>query len=355
MVQSASCACAGRVAPATAGRRRAERRRAAVARPVAVLAPLQDPAAAENATAVLKKLRLITAIKTPYLTNGKFDLNAYDALVEAQIQNGVEGLIVGGTTGEGQLMSWDEHIMLIAHTVNQFGRQVKVIGNTGSNSTREALHATEQGFAVGMDAALQINPYYGKTSMIGLRQHFKAALAEGPAIIYNVPGRTGQDIPSDLILELAAHENFLGVKECTGNPRIADYHSQGVLCWSGNDDEAHAGRHQHHAQGVISVTSNVIPGLFSKLMTQRDDELAGSLGELISWLFCEPNPIPLNTALAMCGLVKPVFRLPYVPLSHEQRERGALLLRAVQQHIPGCKEVRVMEDSEFKLVASSSY
>ncbi len=108
----------------------------------------------------LKKLRLITAVKTPYLPNGKFDLRAYDRIIEHQIRNGVEGVIVGGTTGEGQLMSWDEHIMLIAHTVNTFGDDLVVVGNTGSNSTREALHATEQGFAVGMHAALQINPYY---------------------------------------------------------------------------------------------------------------------------------------------------------------------------------------------------
>ncbi|KAL4450580.1 hypothetical protein ABPG77_000936 [Micractinium sp. CCAP 211/92] len=336
-----------------AARRQCPARRA---RTCAVLAPLHGGATnAESNVDAMKKLCLITAIKTPYLPNGKFDLGAYDAMVEQQIQHGVEGLIVGGTTGEGQLMTWDEHIMLIAHTVNQFGRQIKVIGNTGSNSTREALHATEQGFAVGMDAALQINPYYGKTSMAGLHEHFKAVLAEGPAIIYNVPGRTGQDIPDDLILSLASHANFLGVKECTGNARIEHYHQSGVLCWSGNDDEAHAGRHQHNAQGVISVTSNLIPGLFSKLMTQRDDELASSLNDLIAWLFCEPNPVPLNTALAMCGLVRPVFRLPYVPLSREQRERGAQLLQAVQEHIPGCKEVRIMEDDEFKLIASSSY
>lgn len=88
-------------------------------------------------------------------------------------------------------MSWDEHVMLIAHTVNTFGSQLQVIGNTGSNSTREALHATEQGFAVGMDAALQINPYYGKTSLDGLMAHFTAVLHEGPTIIYNVPSRTG--------------------------------------------------------------------------------------------------------------------------------------------------------------------
>jgi 4-hydroxy-tetrahydrodipicolinate synthase len=157
---------------------------------------------------------LITAVKTPYLPNGKFDLRAYDAILEQQIKHGVEGVIVGGTTGEGQLMSWDEHIMLIAHTVNTYGDKLAVIGNTGSNSTREALHATEQGFAVGMHAALQINPYYGKTSRTGLLTHFNAVLNEGPAIIYNVPGRTGQDIPDDIVQEIAQHTNFLGMKVC---------------------------------------------------------------------------------------------------------------------------------------------
>ncbi|XP_010518161.1 PREDICTED: 4-hydroxy-tetrahydrodipicolinate synthase 2, chloroplastic-like isoform X2 [Camelina sativa] len=100
----------------------------------------------------IKALRVITAIKTPYLPDGRFDLEAYDDLVNIQIQNGAGGVIVGGTTGEGQLMSWDEHIMLIGHTVNCFGGSIKVIGNTGSNSTREAIRATEQGFAVGMHA-----------------------------------------------------------------------------------------------------------------------------------------------------------------------------------------------------------
>ncbi len=352
----------------------------------------------------LKKLRLITAVKTPYLENGKFDLPAYDRILENQIAAGVEGVIVGGTTGEGQLMSWDEHIMLIAHTVNKFGHRVAVVGNTGSNSTREAIHATEQGFAVGMHAALQINPYYGKTSQAGLLTHFNAVLGEGPAIIYNVPGRTGQDIPDSIIQKIrcdvtilapllfnglllsfrlclfptdaatrSTHPNFLGVKECTGNKRIKAYTSQGINCWSGNDDEAHEARHDAGAVGVISgswiflfltgvplvlwsifvpflVTSNVVPGLMCKLMTARDDELNKSLAELYSWMFCEPNPISLNTAFAMCGVSRPVFRLPYVPLSREQREKGATLLRKVQQHIPGCTEVKVMDDADFKLI-----
>lgn len=305
----------------------------------------------QESVELLKKTRLITAIKTPYREDGKFDLRAYDAHVQRQIENGVEGLIVGGTTGEGQLMSWDEHVMLIAHTVNSFGKQLQVIGNTGSNSTREALHATEQGFAVGMHAALQINPYYGKTSLDGLMAHFSAVLHEGPTIIYNVPSRTGQDVPDHVVKRLSHHANWLGVKECTGNQRIQSYADQGIMCWSGNDDEAHDGRHNHGGQGVISVTSNIIPGLFSRLMKQADPELNQSLQELMAWLFCEPNPVALNTALAMCGLVKPVFRLPYVPLNREKREEGAKLLQKVQEHIPGCKDVQVLNDEDFKIVS----
>ena len=313
-----------------------------------------SPFSVHSRTLIHSPSSLPTAIKTPYLENGKFDLDSYDKLVADQIINGAEGLIVGGTTGEGHLMSWDEHIMLIAHTVNQFGNQIKVIGNTGSNSTGEAIHATEQGFAVGMHAALQINPYYGKTSLPGLRAHFNAVLKEGPAIVYNVPGRTGQDIPDDVIMSITDHPNFLGVKECTGNPRIANYKSKGVTCWSGNDDEAHDARHSAGAVGVISVTSNLIPGLFSSLMKTRDDRQAAALQDLCSWLFEEPNPIALNTALSMCGLIRPVFRLPYYPMTKEQRTRGAKLLREVQDHIPGCREVRVMEDSDFVLVAGGT-
>ena len=111
----------------------------------------------------------MTAIKTPYRPNGEVDLETFDSLVEAQIKSGVEGLIVCGTTGEGHLMDWEEHLMLIAHCVNQFGDQLAIVGNTGSNNTRESLKGTKYGFAFGMDAALQINPYYGKTSEAGLK------------------------------------------------------------------------------------------------------------------------------------------------------------------------------------------
>ena len=104
-------------------------------------------------------------------------------------------------------------------------------------------------------------------------------------------------------------------------------------------------------QGVISVTSNLIPGLFSTMMHQSDPKLNSSLQQLIAWLFCEPNPVGVNTAMAMCGLVKPLFRLPYVPLNREQREAGAVLLRQVQQHIPGCHDIQVLDDDDFAVLS----
>ncbi|WP_076921781.1 4-hydroxy-tetrahydrodipicolinate synthase [Pseudoalteromonas sp. SK20] len=279
----------------------------------------------------IKQASLITAIKTPYLTNGEIDLAKYDELVEIQIAAGVDGIVVGGTTGEGQLMNWEEHLMLIAHSANKFGDKLLIVGNTGSNNTREAIKATKYGFASGMHASLQINPYYGRTSIAGVKEHFKRVLDIGPAFIYNVAGRTGQDLTPDIIEPLAQHEHFIGVKECGGNERIAHYERQGIACWSGNDDEAHDARHTHKAHGVISVTSNLIPGLFRQLMDSKNDALNNSLQPLMNWLFCEPNPIAINTAMIMTGAVKPVFRMPYVPLNDEQQQQGETLINQLNE------------------------
>lgn len=278
----------------------------------------------------IKQASLITAIKTPYLANGEIDLAKYDELVEIQIAAGVDGIVVGGTTGEGQLMNWEEHLMLIAHSANKFGDKLLIVGNTGSNNTREAIKATRYGFASGMHASLQINPYYGRTSIAGVKEHFKRVLNIGPAFIYNVAGRTGQDLTPDIIEPLAQHEHFIGVKECGGNERIAHYEQQGIACWSGNDDEAHDARHIHKAHGVISVTSNLIPGLFRQLMDSKNDALNNSLQPLMNWLFCEPNPIAINTAMIMTGAVKPVFRMPYVPLNDEQQQQGETLINQLK-------------------------
>lgn len=305
-----------------------------------------------TSTEDIKSLKLITAIKTPYLPDGRFDLEAYDDLVNMQIVNGAEGIIVGGTTGEGQLMSWDEHIMLIGHTVNCFGGKIKVIGNTGSNSTREAIHASEQGFAVGMHAALHINPYYGKTSLNGMVSHFDTVLSMGPTIIYNVPSRTGQDIPPSVIQILAQSASLAGVKECVGNERVKHYTDNGIVVWSGNDDQCHDSRWDFGATGVISVTSNLVPGLMHEIMFGgKNPELNAKIMPLVDWLFQEPNPIGLNTALAQLGVVRPVLRLPYVPLPLEKREEFVKIVKKIgREHFVGEKDVEVLDDDDFILI-----
>ena len=294
---------------------------------------------------------LMTAIKTPYCSDGSIDLATYDFLLQEQIKQGVEGIVVGGTTGEGHLMHWEEHLMLIAHTVYYFGDRLKVIGNTGSNNTREALKATEYGFASGMHASLQINPYYGKTSPTGLKEHFQRVLELGPAIIYNVPSRTGQDLPPELIRELAKHPNLLGVKECAGNERIAAYEKEGIACWSGNDDQAWEARHHCSGHGVISVTANVVPGLMRRLMDEPDSTLADRLEPLMNWLFVHPNPIGVNTILAMTGATKPVFRLPYVPMDTELRQTGMDLLQQFESGDWVGPSLELLRDEDFQLVA----
>ncbi len=299
----------------------------------------------------IKAASLITAIKTPYTNKGDIDLDNYDRLVERQISAGVDGIIVGGTTGEGHLFSWEEHLMLIAHSAHKFGSKLLIVGNTGSNNTREAIKATENGFATGMDAALQINPYYGRTSLTGVADHFQRVLAVGPAFIYNVPGRTGQDLTPDLIEPLAKHANFIGVKECAGNERIAHYEQQGIACWSGNDDESFVGRHQHKSHGVISVTSNIVPELMRQLMDNNDSAINERLQGLMKWLFCEPNPIALNTAMMMTEAVSANFRVPYHALTLEQRQEGFALLSALEQKELVGEALNLMADTDFNYCA----
>ena len=225
-------------------------------------------------------------------------------------------------------MNWDEHLTLIEHCCQCYSDQLVIIGNTGSNSTRECLKATREGFRAGMHAALQINPYYGKSNKKGVLFHLNQAMNLGPAIIYNVPGRTGQDITPDIVEELAQHPNFAGIKECMGHERIGLYSKKGIICWSGNDDEAHDSRWNHGGHGVISVASNVLPGPMKKIMYEKNPELNAKLAPFMKWLFLEPNPIGLNTMFAMTGMALPVFRSPYFPYDKEKREQGVSLLEA---------------------------
>ncbi|MBL0691242.1 MAG: dihydrodipicolinate synthase family protein [SAR324 cluster bacterium] len=295
--------------------------------------------------ASIRQKKLITAIKTPYLKNGEIDVEVFDNLVERQIKNGVEGIVVGGTTGEGHLLSWEDHLMLIAHASHKFGSRLMIVGNTGSNNTKESFQATAHGFNAGMHVALLINPYYGKTSLDGLLVHFKECLKLGPAIIYNVPMRTAQDIPKEVITELAdCSPNLVGVKECMGTERISEYYANGIFCWVGVDEQTFKAYHKCHALGVISVASNIVPGLMRKLLDTKDEVFEQSLHPFFRWLGIEPNPIPLNSILADLRLTKPVFRLPYCPLSYELRKKGVDLLKKID---PSFANAEILLDDKF--------
>jgi len=223
-------------------------------------------------------------------------------------------------------MNWDENLTLIEYCAAEYGDKLCIIGNTGSNSTRECISATKEGFAAGMHGALQINPYYGKSSAKGVKYHLDAAMEFGPAVIYNVESRTAQDISPELVEYLAKNPNFAGMKECGGHERIKQYADQGILCWSGNDDECHDSKWNYGGHGVISVTSNVLPSVMRRLMDTKDDELNAKVMPFMNWLFMEPNPIGLNTVSAMTGAAQPVFRAPYMPYDLDKREAAIELL-----------------------------
>ncbi|MCC6219687.1 MAG: 4-hydroxy-tetrahydrodipicolinate synthase [Deltaproteobacteria bacterium] len=298
----------------------------------------------------ISSARLITALKTPYLSDGSIDFETYDYLLDCQIRGGVDGVLVAGTTGEGHLMSSEEIVSLAKHAIEKVGNQVLVVVNSGGNDTKKAKTLTEKVMKLGADLTLQINPYYGKTSERGLFQHFKVLFDIAPGIIYNVPGRTAQDILPTTMHKIAEHKNFVGVKECMGSERIKAYVERGIRCWSGNDDTAFDSRHNCGATGVISVVSNIVPALIARIMDKADKHVDEQLQPLFAWAFCEPNPIALNTCLAMTGATKPVFRLPYVPLTLEQRRTGLAILEKFDSADIVGKRLSLMEDSDFIVV-----
>lgn len=287
------------------------------------------------------KPEVVTALKTPHRVSGDIDYQAYARLIERQIAAGITGLIIGGTTGEGHLMDCEELGGLIRFAVEQCRGRIAVIGNTGAISTRKACQLTQRGFDDGMDAALIVNPYYGRTSHAGLHLHYQTLLDIGPLIAYHVPVRTGQPIPLEVLASLSSHANFKGVKECDGPQRIADLVEMGIPVWSGNDDSARNDIHQRGATGVMSVVANVAPQLAVRHFSDNAD--APLLEHLIAWMAVEPNPIPVNTALAMAGLAPPVFKLPGLAAGAEAQQRLAPLLAELASHETGIKHTAPLQ------------
>ncbi|MDE2387743.1 MAG: 4-hydroxy-tetrahydrodipicolinate synthase [Betaproteobacteria bacterium] len=281
----------------------------------------------------------LVAIVTPMDEEGGLDLDRFRALLDFHIDQGTDGVVVVGTTGESPTVDFEEHHLLMRTAVDHVAGRIPVIAGTGANSTREAIDLSIYAKNAGVDACLSVAPYYNKPTQEGLYQHFKA-IAEAvdiPHILYNVPGRTVADIHNNTALRLAQIPNIVGIKDATGDigrgSDLLQRAPSGFSIYSGDDVSGLAflllGGH-----GVISVTANVAPRMMhdmcaaafaGDLNTAR--ALNNKLLRLHIDLFVEANPIPVKWAVAQMGLIGPGIRLPLTPLSGQYHQ----LLREAMQ------------------------
>ena len=271
-----------------------------------------------------------TAIVTPFDRNGKVDLVRFRELIDFQIAGGVTGIVPVGTTGESPTLNYEEHQRVIEAAISISKKRIKIIAGTGANSTSEAIELTKHALDVGADATLQVTPYYNKPSREGLIRHFSAVADIGlPVVLYNVPGRTGREIPIDVVVELAKHPRIVSVKEAAGSAdRVSQIRSQCDLEVLSGDDALTLPMMVLGGSGVISVASNIIPAEVSRMVTAA---LAGRWDEarrlhyqyyrVFTDLFIETNPVPVKAALAMMGMIDEVYRLPLCEMSDPLKAR----------------------------------
>lgn len=271
-----------------------------------------------------------TAIATPF-DNDSVNLIQFKKLLKYQIDNKADAIIVCGTTGEGATMSVQEKIDTIKCAVSVVNKRIPIIAGTGSNDTKQAIEMSQLAESLGVDGLLVVTPYYNKTTMKGLIEHFKAIASNVniPIILYNVPSRTGVNIDVKTCFELSKIENIVAIKEASGN--ISQIAEISALCkdnlyiYSGNDDQI-VPILSIGGLGVISVISNIYPdvihnmiynffdGNFSKAKQMQLDIL-----QLVKALFCEVNPIPIKYALNKMNFNFGKPRLPLVEISEENK------------------------------------
>jgi 4-hydroxy-tetrahydrodipicolinate synthase len=282
-----------------------------------------------------------TALVTPF-KNGEVDVEALEGLVEFQIQQGINGLVPCGTTGEAPALSEEEDRLVVETVVRVAAGRVPVIAGTGSNSTQMAIKYTRMAEEAGADGSLQVAPYYNKPTQEGLFRHF-AAIAEStslPLVLYNIPGRTSVTISAETMARLSEVPDVVGVKDSTLSMNmISDVRH---LCGEefdilSGDDPMTLPLMALGGTGVISVASNVAPGAVSDMVGAlnsgdwyRGRELHYELLPLFRALFLEVNPIPVKAAASLLGLCSDEMRLPLVPMSGENLQK----LRKVMENTP---------------------
>lgn len=271
-----------------------------------------------------------TALITPF-SHGRIDYGSFIELIERNLAGGADALVIAGTTGEASTLSPEEQAELCACAVHTVKGRVPVIGGAGSNDTAHACTLARMMCRAGVDALLCVTPYYNKATQRGIELHFQAIAeaSDKPIILYNVPGRTGCEIPLSAYRVLAAHPNVCGVKEASGDVVYA----QSVMEQCGDDLPLYCGCDRLTlpllslgAQGVISVVSNLVPQDMHALCRAWFDgdhasatRIQQTLLPLMDATMALPNPIPVKTACAMLGLCREDFRLPLCPMSDTEK------------------------------------
>ena len=278
----------------------------------------------------------LVALITPMNQDGSINYEQLHDLIDWHIENGTDGIVAVGTTGESATLPVEEHLAVIEATVKHVNKRIPVIAGTGANNTVEAIALSKAAEQAGADYTLSVVPYYNKPSQEGIYQHFKA-IAEAtsiPMIIYNVPGRTVVSMSNDTILRLAEIPNIVGVKEASGNIgnniELINSVPEGFAVFSGDDPTGLpfmlCGGH-----GVVTVAANVAPKLFADMCRaalEGNIATARRLNEqlipIYNTMFCEPSPAAPKWGLSLLGKCEPHVRLPLVALT----EAGQAKVRA---------------------------
>ncbi len=279
-----------------------------------------------------------TAIVTP-LTKDGVDYENFGKLIDWQIEEGIDAIVVVGTTGEGSTLTDEEHKEAIRFCVERVGGRVPVIAGTGSNDTAYAIEMTKYAASVGADAMLLVTPYYNKATQRGLIESFRAIAdaSDKPCILYNVPSRTGCNLTPASAAILAEHPNIVGIKEASGNisqiAELARLVDGKMDIYSGNDDQI-VPILSLGGKGVISVLSNIMPKATSDMCHKFfDGDIAASrkmqleLLPLVDALFCEVNPIPAKAAVHAMGFCENYVRLPLTVMEKDHEEKLLVLMK----------------------------
>jgi len=277
----------------------------------------------------------LVALVTPMTRDGSIDYGSLERLIEFHIEQGTDGFVIAGTTGESATLTKGEHIALIGEAVRIVDRRKPVIAGTGSNSTAQTADLSRAVQKFPIDALLLVTPYYNKPTQEGLFQHFTTVseAVDVPVILYNVPGRTACDLLAETVERLAENPRIVGIKEATGDlSRGADILRRcgKDFCIYSGDDATALDLMLGGAHGVVSVTANVAPRAMREMCEavrfgdpQKAAELNAKLVSLHEALFVEANPIPVKWAVAAMGLIPDGIRLPLTWLSKDCREAVA--------------------------------